>query len=501
MPEIDTDTNIPPADQELPLDRKLSENLKFFEQVLGIGQSFDMIKREVSFAGHDMCLLYINGFVKDDILDELLRNLSQVKREQLAVDTFDKLFKTYLPHIQVEQVDKSNKIFTAILSGQSCLLVDGYEVAFLIDARSYPARTPSEPELERVVRGSRDGFVETLVQNCVLTRRRIRDPRLRMEAMQIGARSKTDVCVTYLQDVADISLVEEIKRRLRDIEIDGLPMSEKSIEEFLIRKNRFNPYPVVRYTERPDVAAIHLLEGHVLIYVDTSPSVMITPATLFHHVQHAEEYRENPVVGAYTRWIRFAGIIGSMFLIPLWILFTLIHREWLPAQLEFLGPETVGAIPIILQFLFAEIGIDLMRMAAIHTPTPLATAMGLVAAVLIGDIAVKVGLFSPETILYLAVSAVGTFATPSYELSMANKLFGMIFIFAVGLFDWIGLVIAIGLWVVLLATTKSINRPYLWPVLPFNGKALLNVIVRAPIREKKARPSIVHPQDKDSQPN
>ncbi|PWK14466.1 spore germination protein [Tumebacillus permanentifrigoris] len=501
MPQIRTDIDIPPADQKLPLHKRLSENLKFFERVLGIGQSFDMVKRELSFAGHDMCMIYINGFVKDDILDELLRNLSTLKREQLAVDAFDKLFKTYLPHVQVEKVDTSDQIFTAILSGQTCLLVDGYEQAFLIDARSYPARTPSEPELERVVRGSRDGFVETMVQNCVLTRRRIRDPRLRMETLKIGTRSKTDVCVAYIQDVADLELVKEIKHRLSKIEIDGIPMSEKTVEEFLIRKNRYNPYPVVRYTERPDVAANHLLEGHVLVYVDTSPSVMITPTTLFHHVQHAEEFRENPIIGVYIRWIRFAGILTSMFLIPLWILFTLIHREWMPTQLEFLGPETVGAIPIILQFLIAEIGIDLMRMAAIHTPTPLATAMGLVAAVLIGDIAVKVGLFSPETILYLAVSAIGTFATPSYELSMANKLCGMIFIFAVGVFDWIGLVIAVGLWALMLLTTKSINRPYLWPLIPFNAKAMLNILVRAPMRGKAMRPSIVHPRDKDRQPN
>ncbi|WP_052035970.1 spore germination protein [Tumebacillus flagellatus] len=501
MPQIHTDVEIPPSDQELPLEKRLSENLKFFERVLGIGQSFDMVKREVTFGGHDMCLLYVNGFVKDDILDELLRNLSTLKREQLAIDTYDKLFKTYLPHIQVEKVDKTNKIVTSILSGQSCLLIDGYEAAFLIDARSYPGRSPSEPELERVVRGSRDGFVETMVQNCVLTRRRIRDPRLRMESMQIGARSKTDVCVAYLQDVADLSLVKEIKKRLQNIEVDGIPMSEKTVEEFIIQRNRFNPYPVVRYTERPDVAAIHLLEGHVLVYVDTSPSVMITPTTLFHHVQHAEEFRENPFVGMYVRWIRFAGILASMFLIPLWILFTLIHREWMPQQLEFLGPETVGAIPIILQFIFAEVGIDLMRMAAIHTPTPLATAMGLVAAVLIGDIAVKVGLFSPEVILYLAVSAVGTFATPSYELSMANKLSAMFFILAVGLFDWIGLVVAIGFWAILLLTTKSINRPYLWPLVPFNPKAFLDIVVRAPMRNKKTRPSIVHPQDRDRMPN
>ncbi|MGZ4133887.1 MAG: spore germination protein [Tumebacillaceae bacterium] len=475
--------------------------MKFFERVLGIGQSFDMVKREVTIAGSDCAFIYVNGFVKDNILDDVMRYLATIKREQVAVDTLQKLFNQYMAHIQVEMVDKTNKIFTAILSGQTAFLIDGYSQAILIDARSYPGRSPGEPEMERVVRGSRDGFVETMVMNTVLTRRRIRDPRLRMEAMQIGKRSKTDVCVAYIEDVADMSLVEEIKERLQKIDVDGIPMAEKSVEEWITQRNRFNPYPVVRYTERPDVAAIHLLEGHVLIYVDTSPSVMITPATYFHHVQHAEEFRENPVVGAYVRWVRFLGIFASLFLIPLWILLTLDHRDWLPAELTFLGPEKLGAIPIILQFLMAEIGIDMMRMAAIHTPTPLATAMGLVAAVLIGDIAVKVGLFSPEVILYLAVSAIGMFATPSYELSMANRLSRMVFIIAVGLFSWQGLLIAVALWLILLIRMKSITRPYFWPLVPFNWNALAFILVRSPIQYENKRPSFTHPKDSDRQPN
>ncbi len=501
MPRIMTNTDIPPADQDLQLEKKLAENLKFFDKVLGIGESYDMIKREMQFAGHDFCLLYVNGFIKDGILDDILRLLATIKREKLAVDTLEKLIQTYLTHTQVEKQSKTNTIITAILSGQTAILIDGYEEALIVDARSYPARTPQEPELERVVRGSRDGFVETLVQNTVLTRRRIRDPRLRMETMQIGKRSKTDVCVAYLQDVADEELVREIKTRLEKIDVDGLPMAEKSVEEWLTKRNNWNPYPVIRYTERPDVAANHLLEGHVLIYVDTSPSVMITPTTVFHHVQHAEEFRENPAVGAYIRWVRFIGIFVSIFLIPLWILFTLIHREWLPQSFAFLGPDDVGAIPIILQFLLADVGIDMMRMAAIHTPTPLATAMGLIAAVLIGDIAVSVGLFSPESILYMAVAAIGMFSTPSYELAMANRLTRLFLILAVAFLDWYGLVGAIVLWFVLLMRTKSITRPYLWPLVPLNVKAMWEILVRTPMQYKNQRPEIVKPQDKDRQPN
>ncbi|MCX7569093.1 spore germination protein [Tumebacillus sp. DT12] len=501
MAQIKRNTDIPPTKQELPLEKKLSENLKFFERALGIGKSFDMINREMTFAGHDFAFLYINGFVKDNIVDDMLRSLSHLKREQIAVDTVEKLFHTYLGHTQVELVETSDKVVAAVLTGQTAVLIDGFEKAFLIDARTFPARSPQEPELERVVRGSRDGYVETLVHNTVLTRRRIRDPRLRFINMKIGTRSMTDIAIAYLEDVADDHLVEEIRTRLSGIEVDGLPMAEKTVEEWLTQRNRWNPYPLVRYTERPDVAAVHLLEGHILIFVDTSPSVMITPATFFHHVQHAEEFRENPMTGLWVRWVRFLGIFASLFFIPMWILFTLIHREWLPAGLAFLGPDDIGAIPIILQFLFAELGIDLMRMAAIHTPTPLATAMGLIAAVLIGDIAVKVGLFAPETILYLAVAAIGMFATPSYELSMANRITRVFFVLSVAFLDWYGLAAAFAAWFIILARTKSITRPYFWPLVPFNLKALLSVVMRAPVPFSNVRPSFVRPKDKDRQPN
>jgi len=501
MPEILQHTDIPPSQQDLELGKRLGENLKFFERSIGLGESYDVVKREMTFGGQEFCFLYINGFIKDNVLDDILRSLSHLKREQLAVDAMDRLFETYCSHIQVEKTKKTSDIVTAVLSGQTAVLIDGSDFALLIDARQYPVRSPGEPELERVVRGSRDGFVETLVQNTILTRRRIRDPRLRFENMKIGHRSKTDVVIAYLQDVADDGIVEEIKKRLGKIDVDGLPMAEKSVEEWLTKRNNWNPYPLVRYTERPDVAAVHLLEGHVLVYVDTSPSVMITPATFFHHLQHAEEFRENPATGAFVRWVRFFGILMSLFLVPIWILLTLVHRDWLPADLAFLGPEEVGAIPIIIQFMLADLGIDFMRMAAIHTPTPLATAMGLIAAVMIGDIAVKVGLFAPETILYLAVAAIGQFATPSYELSMANRLSRLFFMIGVALFDWYGLAAAIGLWLFLLIRTRSINRPYMWPLVPFSPKALLEILIRTPMQYKNNRPAFLKPKDKDRQPN
>lgn len=327
-----------------------------------MGKSFDVICRELNYGGKNFALYFVDGFAKDDILNWIMDHLSRLERKDLVPGTIDRLLRTHVAYLEVETTKKIDDVVTAVLSGPVALLVDGEEEAILIDARTYPGRQPEEPDVERVVRGSRDGFVETLIFNTALTRRRLRDPSLRMEYMQVGARSKTDICIAYLEDVADPELVETIRNTLSRIQVDGLTMAEKGLEEFLFRRY-WNPYPLVRFTERPDVAAVHLLEGHVLIYVDTSPSVMITPTTFFHHVQHAEEYRQKPGVGAFLRWVRFLGIGVSLFLVPLWYLFAL-EPELLPADLRFLGPEDVRDVPLLLQLLTAEAGVEMLRMAS-----------------------------------------------------------------------------------------------------------------------------------------
>ena len=476
----------------------LKENLQYLEQEMGIGTSFDVIAREMTFAGRDMAFIFIDGFAKDDIMLYLLKELSRLSREDIAVKTIDKLVKRCIPYIEVETVDTLHAVVDAVLPGSVAMLVDGEETAIIIDAREYPARGPEEPDIERTTRGSRDGFVETIVFNTALIRRRVRDPKLRIEMMTAGTRSKTDIAVVYIMDIANPKLVEDIKKKIKRVKIDGLPMADKSLEEFMV-KARFNLFPRVRYTERPDVAAVHLFEGHIVVIVDTSPSVMILPATWFHHIQHAEEYRSTPGVGLYIRWVRFSAIIVSVLATPVWLLVA-TNPGLLPEALKFIGPEKIGAVPLWLQFFLAEVGIDAIRMAAIHTPSPLATALGLIAAFMIGDVAIQVGLFAQEVILYMAIAAVGTFATPSFELANANRIVRLGLLASVALFGLPGLLVALGILLVSLALTKSFGVPYLWPLFPLNWDAMKEVLVRRPVPMSKWRQSALKTQDKDRQP-
>ncbi|RDW22001.1 spore germination protein [Oceanobacillus chungangensis] len=486
------------ANTKHPVSAKLIENQQYLKEHLGIGLSFDVGFREIIILKKKVQLYYVTGLCDSIVFQEILKVLIQINDFESNVKKIPEIIHNRLVHQQVTEVQSMDEVVDQLLSGLIIVFIDGEKYAYVVDVRSYPGRTPQEPDTEKVIRGSRDGYTENIIQNTALTRRRLRDERLRLEMMKIGERSKTDVCISYLQDIADDGLVELIKEKLGSIEIDGITMTDKTIEEYFI-ENKWNNYPLVRYTERPDVAASHLLEGHVIVIVDTSPSVMILPVTFFHHLQHAEEYRQAPIVGTFIRFIRFMAVLASLYLMPFWLLLV-IDPSLLPKQLSFIGPNEVGNIPIFVQIIVAGLGVEFLRMAAIHTPTPLSTSMGLIAAVLIGQIAIDVGFLSSEVILYTSVSAIGSYVTPSYELSIANKLVSFALVIVVGVFGITGFIIGVVAHLLYLIHLKSIKVPYMWPFIPFNGKAILHVIFRIPVPYTNTRPSFVHPKNVYRQP-
>ncbi|WP_178022723.1 spore germination protein [uncultured Paenibacillus sp.] len=480
------------------ISRSLTTTKHTLKEVVGLGESFDVVFRDMTFGGKQTFLFFINGFARTDAMQEILKRLTYLTPEDLTTGALRSFFELYIPHIQVEKTEKLSDAINKTLTGMSALFIEGEQTALLMDTRQYPVRSPEEPSLERVVRGARDGFTETLVTNITLVRRRLRDPGLKLEMVSVGRRTRTDVCIAYIDDIVDKTQVDSIREKIKAVNIDGIPLADKQLEETIIHRG-WNPYPLVRYSERPDVVASHLLEGRVVVFVDTSPSVMILPTTFFDLCQHAEENRQTPFMGTYLRWVRFFGIFASLFLLPVWLLIV-VHPEFKPAGLAFIGPQEQAKIPLIAQFLLVEFGVDLMRMAAVHTPTPLASAMGLIAAILIGDIAVQTGLFVNEVVLYMAVAAIGMFATPSYELGLANRVVRLALLVAVAIFGAPGFVIGVTAFIVLLTLRRSNNSSYMWPFIPFNAKALAGVLFRVPVMTSKQRPSSNKPRDNTRMP-
>ncbi|PLT45592.1 Stage V sporulation protein AF (SpoVAF) [Paenibacillus pasadenensis] len=481
-----------------PIPERIETFVDRLKEEVGYKTSFDVVVREMTLGGKKTAFFMMNGLSSGLIMTEILQRLTFLQTDNLSADALHSFMKLYVPAVQVEQEDDWNMMLTAVLGGSTGMYIDGESTMLILDARSFPVRNPEEPSLERVVRGSRDGFVETLLMNVSLVRRRLRDPMLRYEILRVGERTRSDVCIAYIDDIVDKELLESIRDKISAVKIDGLPLADKQLEEATVKRG-WNPYPLVRYSERPDVVAAHLLEGNVAVFVDTSPSVMILPTTFFDLVQHAEENRQTPFIGTYLRWLRFLGILASLFLVPIWLLFAL-NPTMLPAALSFIGPAKTSKIPLALQFLLAEGGIDLMRMAAIHTPTPLALAISLVSAILVGDIAVQTGLFVNEVILYMAVAAVGMFATPSYELSLANRIVRLMLICLVALFHVPGLVIGWTAVFAILVMQRSFNRPYMWPFIPFDARGMMNVMLRMPVMMNRKRPNLLRPQQRDKMP-
>ncbi|MBP1969657.1 stage V sporulation protein AF [Virgibacillus natechei] len=486
------------TDNKIPVSANIEENKTYMKERLGLDVSFDVDFRELIVLKEKIHIYYVTGLCDTAVIQELLKKLVEINDNESNTKKVFETVENRLVHQQLEKSETMDEAIDQMLSGLIIVFVNGVKKALIIDVRQYPGRTPEEPDTERVIRGSRDGYTENIIENTALTRRRLRDTRLRQEILKVGERSKTDVCISYLADVADDGLVNIIKEKINKIEIDGITMADKTVEEYIIDR-KWSPYPLVRYTERPDVAANHLLEGHVLLIVDTSPSTIILPTTFFHHLQHAEEFRQAPSIGTFVRAIRFIAILASMYLLPLWLLFTL-EPALLPNELSFIGPNEEGNIPIYIQIVMAVVGIEFLRLAAIHTPTALATSMGLIAAVLIGQIAIDVGMFTPEVILYVSIAAIGGYVTPSYELSVANKVMNLLLILATGFFGLIGFVIGFVMHLLFLVNLRSLKTPYFWPFIPFNAKAMLHVLVRIPVPYSNSRPSIVHPKNNYRQP-
>ena len=472
--------------------RNLNEVLAQLEERLGYEVTFDLIIRRLKVAHKQAALVFLDGFVNDVATIHIMRSLQTIPRMGITSGALEQLLQEYVPFFEVSIADSLEAGIDELLCGTMLLIIDGVSDLAVLDVRQYVTRGSEEPTLEKVTRGSRDGFVETALFNVNLIRRRIRDPNLRFESLKVGLRSKTDVVVGYIEDIADPSLVQEVKSRIEAVKRDAIPMGGKNLEEYILG-TVFNPLPVTRYTERPDVAAAHLLEGHIVIIVDTTPFVLLVPVTVWHFTQHAEEYFQNPPVGTYLRWVRSSGILGSLVLLPLW--YQLAVSANLPEWLAFIGPKDPGRLDLWFQLLLLEIGLDLIRMALIHTPDSLATSLGLVGAIILGDLAVSVGLFTGEAILYTAIVAICSFATPSIEFGNAIRLFRYVLFFGAVIAGWWGLGAALIIILLEFGLTKSFGIPYLWPLLPFDGPALLRVIFRYPIPQVAIRPRLTKPQD------
>lgn len=410
-------------------------------------------------------------------MEKVIEALTSVKSEDIPNDK-ENFIANIIPYIETSDESNEYNIITAILSGIVCLIVDGYESAFLIDAREYPARGVEEPEKYKVLRGSRDGFVETLVYNTALIRRRIRSPEYRCEITQIGECSRTDVAICYIEGRVDKEALNLIKDKLANAKIDALAMNQESLAECIYKGSWINPFPKFRYTERPDTVAASVINGQIAVLVDNSPAAMLLPTTVFDAIEEADDYYFSPLTGTYLRLARAFITIISILLTPLYLLYA-VQPELLPNWLIFTKVSDELNIPIIWQLLMLEIGVDGLKLAAINTPNMLNTPLSLIAAIIIGEFTITTGWFVPQTLLYMAVVAIANFTHENYEFAYAIKFLRIILLILTAIFGLYGFIGGVIFTAVVIGMNKTItNTSYIYPLIPFDLKKICRQFFR-----------------------
>ncbi len=459
--------------------------LRELTKTLATNENFDVIRRDLIIGERPAALFFMDAFIKDETFEKIFEFLYKITAKELKeIKTMDEFSLVKMPYVEVGTAKTVDETVTAVLSGQTALIIEGIDDALLVDIRTYPTRSIDEPDKDRSLRGSRDGFVETLIFNCALIRRRIRDPKLRMRHFQVGKSSKVDVAIGFLDGTADEKVVKRLQKRLEEIDIQGISMTSQALSELLVPTAFFNPFPKVRFTERPDFASACILEGKVVLIMDNSPAVMIFPNSIADFSKETDDYYFPPLTGSYVRIIRAVVSVLTVVMTPI-VLILMNNPNLLPDWLSFINTDEEYLIPIFVQFLLLELFIDGLRLASLNTPNTLSSSLGIIGGLILGEFAVESGWFVPETIMYMAFVAIASFAQPSFEMGYAMK-FSRIFLLVISqLFKFYGFFGGLLAVLLLAGFSKTLSgRSYLSPIIPFRPREFARMFIRTGIRYK-----------------
>ncbi len=454
----------------------IEANKLHFDAVFCTERNFDLKKRELIIAGKESVIYMIDGFLRSDILEKILEKFSSLREGE--ADFEKNFFEKNIPFAGVEEENEDSAIITAVLSGRTVLMIDGFANAFVFELRNYPQRDNAEPDRDKVLRGSRDGFTETMLFNAALIRRRIRVPDLSIEYQSIGTASKTDIALCYLAGKVDKTMLDDVRTKIKNSKIEALTMSQEDMANVINGKKRWNPFPKYKFTERPDVAVAQIMQGDLIVLVDNTPTAMIMPATVFDIAEDANDYYFPPLTGAYLRITRILTMLVTLFVTPVWLL-ALEYPEKVPEVFKFVLVSEEQNIPIIWQLFILEFVIDGLKLSSLNTPGMLSSTFSIIAGIIVSDFAVKSGWFNSETMLYMAFVAMANYSQPGYELGYAIKFMRMFMLLGTAIFGIWGFLAGIILTLFLLLTTKIHGKGgYFSPFIPFSPKGIAKLIFR-----------------------
>lgn len=468
------------------ISKSYNETITTLDNILRVSENFDLIGREMIIGNRNAKMYFVDAFCKDEILEKMLEYLTRLEEKQIkSVENTREFCSRFITYTETDVESSIDTIVTSVLSGTLALVVEGFNQAIMIDARTYPTRSLDEPDNDKVLRGSHDGFTETIVFNSALIRRRLRDPNLIFHAMKVGKKSQSDLALCYLDNLVDKKLLSSLKKRIEKIDINTLTMGQQSLVEALLPKQMYNPFPKVRYTERPDAAVACIAEGNIIILVDNSPAAIIVKTSFFEFFQDSNDYYFPPVIGSYLRFVRVVVFSLSVLLTPTWYLLV-DNPSYIPDWLSFVRIEEQAQIPVFAQIIAIELIVDMLKLASVNTPQSLSSSFSVIGALILGEFAVGAGWFLPEVILYMAFVAIANFTQPSFELGYAMKFSRITVIILSAIFGLWGYIGGFLLMLILIATTETLaGKKYLYPLIPFDAKAIRSLLFRRSINKSK----------------
>lgn len=478
------------------INRKVDENLEYLKKIFE--DNSDMIFREFYIGEVKSLIVYIDGMadknlLNDFVLENLMDRDRSLKKEDFNEETLKNKFLTVS---DLNEIDSLKQGIDSILSGDTLMLVNGLNIAYVLSTRLWPARGVSEPSGETVLRGSRDGFTETIRFNTALVRRRIKDTEFKMVSKKLGTRSKTDIVIMYIDDIANENIVNEVFERLDKIDIDAV--LDSGYVEQLIEDDEWSIFPQTQSTERPDVVAASLYEGRVAILVDNSPFAIIAPTTLPCLFQSPDDYYQRWIYGSILRLIRVVSLFLSVLLPSLYVATTSFHPSIIPTKLAyFIASSREGVpFPAFVEAIIMELSLALLMESVVRLPKAIGSTIGIVGGLIIGQAAVSAGIVSPIMIIIVSLTAITSFTTPNYEINSAFRIVRFSLIILASIMGLYGIMIGLIVLLVHMIKLKSFGLGYLLPIVNSSKGDLKDLYVRFPIKYFKRRPRFLKPKDK-----
>ncbi|MFD1736482.1 spore germination protein [Bacillus salitolerans] len=471
-----------------------------------LGNCKDIIVREFVLGEQgkqSLAVIYVDGLVnqtliQDFILKTLMIDIRATSIDDSSILNFKQkeiIEKFSLAVSELNEVKTYGDIYNSILSGDTVILLNGWDCGFSVGSKGWDKRAVEEPSSQTTVRGPKEGFTETLRTNTALIRRRIKDPNLRIDHMQVGQRTKTDIAIAYIHGLATDSIVKELKDRINRIEVDSI-LESGYIEEF-IQDETYSPFPTIYNSERPDAICGGILEGRIGIIVDGTPFVLLAPAIFVQFFQSPEDYYQRSDISILLRLLRVMSFLLALLVPSAYIAVTTFHQEMLPTTLLIsLAAQREGVpFPAFVEALLMEITFEIIREAGIRMPRAVGSAISIVGALVLGQAAVEAGIVSATMVIVVSLTAISSFVLPEFNLSISIRILRFMFMILAASFGLFGIILGLIVMITHLVNLRSFGVPYLTPMAPYIREDQKDAIIRLPHWALGTRPRLISQQD------